>query len=225
MADYPDSTIKGLKLSSNQYVDKSTSESGKMTAVKYGAQNWMFNVSHAPMKTAAARVLEAFWESKGTHTSFTFTPPDKAVNYGAVTGTPNVNGSFAAGSTSIPIEGLVASTTDVFLASAMINFSSHSKAYKITGTVSSNANDAIAKADGTGVLLKADGSGDKLLMTRANQATVTIFPALVENVASDTISYGANMTITAKFTDKPFKYMVSPPDFYQISHNLKEFIS
>lgn len=225
MADYPSSTVRGIKFKSLQMVDKSTAESGKMTAVKYGAQKWAFNLTHAPMKTAEMRVLSAFWENYGTHTAFTVSLPDKAVNYGAVTGTPNVNGAFSAGSTSIPIEGLVSGTSDVFLASAMINFSSHSKAYKITGTVSANDNDAIEKADGTGVLLKADGSGDSLLMARANQSFVEVFPALVESVADDTIKYGSTQTFTMKFTNKPFKYSVAPPDIYQISHTMKEHIS
>lgn len=223
-ADYPSDTIRGIKFGSMQPVEKTTSESGKMTAVLFGGQNWVFSVAHAPMKTVTMRPLEAFYEQYGTHTEFTISLPDKAVQLGSVTGTPNVNGSFSAGSTSIIIEGLPSGASSVFVASDMINFSSHSKAYKITGTVSANPNDAIAKADSTGVLLKADGSGDKLLMARANQTNVEIFPALIENINNDTIKYGSTLEFTVKFTGKG-KYSVAPPDIYQISHNMKEHIS
>jgi len=219
MADYPSDTIRNIKFGSNQLVDQSTSESGKMTAVKYGGQNWVFGVTHAPMQTAAMRALDVFGESKGTDTAFTFSPPDKAVNYGTASGTLRINGTPKAGDAAISIDGLTAGQT--YLASAMFNVSTHSKAYKNTATAIAGSGSRLLE-NGDYRLLE---SGDRRLLEQDGQIDLTIFPALIEDVADNSsINYGSNLTFTVKITSKN-SYMVSPPDIYQISHNMKEYIS
>jgi len=224
MADYPNTDFKTLKFTSNQKVNQSVSESGKTQTRLIGGQKFMASINHAAMTKAEYFALDAFLMSQqGRDQSFTVSFPDKT-GLGAVTGSPTTHSDRVAGQNTVAIHDLVPSTTDVFVASDMINFSNHSKGYKIVSTVSSNAADEIAKADGTGVLLKADGTGS-LLMARANQAIVTIFPPLVEDVADgSTVSYGVNFTLTMEVDSDIQSYKVIPPNIYEKQVNLVEYI-
>jgi len=219
MADYPDSTIRNIKFGSDQRVKRVTSESGKMTTIKYGGQNWVFSVAHAPMKTAAMRPLEAFWELYGTHTAFTISPPDKVVDYGTASGALSISGIPKAGDTSISIDGLTAGQT--YLAGSMLNISTHSKAYKNTATATAGSGSRLLE-NGDYRLLE---NGDQRLLEQDGQIDLTIFPALIEDVADNSgISYGSSLTFTVKITGKN-SYQVSPPDIYAISHTMKEYIN
>lgn len=223
MDDYPNTNFKTIRFTSNQKVAQSVSESGKTQARLIGGQKFMATLDHAPMEKAEYMALDAFLMSKqGRDQSFTVSFPDKT-GLGAVTGTPVVNGSYARGSTSISIDGLVAGTTDVFVASDMINFSTHSKGYKIVSTVSSGAEDIILDELGASIL---DELSDPILAESSGQATVTIFPPLVEDVADgSTVSYGANFTLTMEMDSDIQSYKVSPPNIYEKQVNLIEYIA
>jgi hypothetical protein len=226
MADYPNSDIKTIGFTSKQEVDKSKSESGKTQTRLVGGQRFKIKIAHASLTKSDYMPLDAFIMSKrGRDIAFTITLPDKAVPLGSVTGSPVTNSGRSAGSNGIAIDALVASVTGVFYASDIITFASHTKVYKIVETVSSEAHDAIAKADSSGVLLKADGSGDSLLMTRANQAIVTIFPPLVETVPDNNAVTYSNVEFTVKMTSNIQNYKVAPPNIYEKQVDLIEYIS
>jgi len=229
MADYPTSDAKSLGLESNIKEGQYTSESGVMQARRYGAQRFSVTMQHPPLTKAEMMPVDAFIKSlRGRANSCELILPDKADPLGAIDGssTPVLNSARARGSSSIAIDGLVASVTGIFNAGDMINFGNHTKAYKIVSTVDSEAHDAIAKADGTGVLLKADGSGDSLLMTRANQAILTIFPPLVEDVADgQSVVYGSGFRLTVKMKGDQQNYMVEPPNIYSKQVNFLEYVA
>jgi len=225
MADYPSLEYKVIDIESNQVESQHVSESGVMQARKHGGQRFKMVIEHPPLTKAQMMPINAYIESlQGESNEFTISLPMPML--GAVSGSPVTNSARAGGSNSIAIDNLVASVTSVFVAGDWINFNNHSKGYKIVSTVDSEAADAIAKADSTGVLLKADGSGDKLLMTRANQAHVTIFPPLVEPVPDGTgISFDSAFTFTVELSSGSHDYMVEPPNIYKKQIEVIESIS
>jgi len=222
MADYPLTNFKTLTFTSEQKVSQHTSESGKTQARLIGGQKFKASIDHAAMTKAEYFALDAFLMSQqGRDQSFTVSFPDKT-GLGSVTGSPVTNGARAAGNNTIAIDGLVSGVTDVFVASDMINFSTHSKGYKIVSTISSGADDSIN--DETSGNILDEVSGD-IIAESQGQALITIFPPLVEDVADGSgVSYGVNFTLTMEVDSDIQSYKVTPPNIYEKQVNLMEYI-
>ena len=223
MADYPNSNIKTSTFTSEQEVKRITSESGRTQTRLVGGQRFSIKITHAPMAKADYMPLDAFIMSKrGRDIAFTITLPDKSSPLGAVTGSPVLNGGRAAGSNSIAIDGLVAGVADVFYASDIITFASHTKVYKIVETVDSGALDSIEDYSGTAI---SDYSTTDIHTVESQQTVVTIFPPLVEDVADNSAVTYNNVEFTVKMTKDAQNYKVQPPNIYQKKVDLIEYIA
>ena len=219
MAAYPSSSFAKYSYSSHQPVLRSDSVSGKESSRKVAGHLARINVSHPTMLAGDYGIVDGFLCDKD-YVSFTVVLPDKEPE-GVATGTPLVDASHSKDDSMVMTDGWTAGTTGILKAGDILVFSGNdTHVYTNLTDVSSNPDDNFTKADGTGVLLKADGTGS-LLMSRANQAELSISPDLKEDLSDNTSLTVASVPYTVKL-DKPHESSTAPPILYNFNFNVTE---
>lgn len=222
MADIPNTSFKMLGITSNIGEGQYVSESGVMQSRRYGAQRFSMSLEYAPLSKAEFMPVEGFLEGRvGRSTTFEIPLPYDQLS--AVTGSPVTNGARARGSNSVPIDNITASLTNAFYAGDYINFSTHAKAYKIVSTVDAGASESILDEVSGSILDEVSGD---ILDETTQQATVTIFPPLIEDLADGSgVTYGSSFRFTVRQSSDVQTYNVEPPYIYAKQIDVTEYIA
>jgi len=188
-----------VKLSSNQPVIVSTSESGKRKSRIQGGHLWIIKMTWVQMLRTLFSPIFAFAVSqRGGHGTFQISLPNFNTPQGIATGTPLVNGIHTAGDETISTDGWTNSITDIMKGGDVLKFSSHSKVYMVTA----NAN-----------------SG-----TSTGPATLSIVPPLIENLADNEVITVNNVEFTVAFTKNITDWNTSAPTISTFTADMVEAI-
>lgn len=104
-----------------------------------GAQRWKLNFSYGTMERSDYWALSAFLDSqRGQFDTFTAVLPAGLSPFGAVGGTPLVNGALAAGVSSAAIDGCSLNITGWGKTGDFFKFAGHSKVYRLLADANSN---------------------------------------------------------------------------------------
>ena len=105
-----------------------------------GGQRWGFKVTFPPMQRSDFDPIYAFSvKQRGQYETFTWTPAVIGVTRGESEEFPVVNegSGLSVGSTSVSLDGMTASTSNILRAGDFFKFSGHSKVYMATADMSS----------------------------------------------------------------------------------------
>lgn len=128
---YPASPIfKSVGFKSRHYNLSSETISGRTQVRNIGGQRWEFSAAYSRLsRSEFAPVLAFIMSQRGMAEVFQIVLPEISYKSGNASGTPRVNlvAGYAAGTTSIAIDGL----TGTLKAGDLIKFANHSKVYLI----------------------------------------------------------------------------------------------
>lgn len=132
--------------------------------------------------------------------NFTIIPPESSTK-GSETGTVLVNGAQSAGDTTITMDGFASDGANRFKTGDFIRFASHTKVYMVIENVTSSS----------------------------NAATVTIEPALIENITNDSVVTYNNVPFTVFLTNDVQEFGAIGADkdgniLYQFELDVEEFL-
>jgi hypothetical protein len=150
-----------------------------------GGQRWMISYTYDGMERDTYLDMWGFLNAqRGQHEAFTIVLPTGVWPRGSWGGTPLVNGSPAAGSSSIVTDGHTINITGAGKRGDFVKFGGHSKVYQLTADFNS------------------DGSGN---------ATMSIMPDLVTALADNDTITTSSVPFNVILTSDEMQLSVEPP--------------
>ncbi|MDH5541976.1 MAG: hypothetical protein OEY64_03315 [Nitrospinota bacterium] len=197
---------------------KSRSESQKLFTRRTGGQFWSFTIKMPPLKADEFAAFEAFTlRQNGGAEPFQIVLPHRKLARGVATGTPLVNGGAKAGATVVYVDGFTPGITSIMMEGDIIKFGSHSKVYTNLYNVTSAADEALQTETGEDLITEAS---EVILLESSNQAMLTIWPPLVQDVPdNDTVTVNG-VPFTVVMTT-PI-YSISAPNIYATELDMEE---
>jgi len=183
--------FKDTTLSSIQPSLKVTGDSGRTLARDMGGHLWTAKANMVVQTQAEFAPVQGFMAGQRGDSFLVEIPPHNNAQ-GTIAGTALINGTYSEGDTSIKFDGI----TGTVKAGDFINVAGHTKAYMIE--------DDVTAGDGTLLMETGDKllleTGDELLLELDGQVTVTVYPALIEDVANnEAVTYdGVQFTMALK---------------------------
>ena len=173
----------------------SISDSGRRFARQIDNQKWKFTCKYTHLTRAEfAPILAFITKQKGQKETFTVIPPTISDAQGSETTTISVNGAHTAGDNTIAIDGFNADSAGSLKAGDFIKFSGHTKVYMVVADVTPSS----------------------------NAATVTIEPAIVENLSNDeTVTYD-DVPFTVYLESSVQQYSMGINDLYNYEFDVCE---
>ena len=173
----------------------SISDSGRRFARQIDNQKWKFTCKYTHLTRAEfAPILAFITKQKGQKETFTVIPPTISDAQGSETTTISVNGAHTAGDNTIAIDGFNADSAGSLKAGDFIKFSGHTKVYMVVADVTPSS----------------------------NAATVTIEPAIVENLSNDeTVTYD-DVPFTVYLESSVQQYSLGINDLYNYDFDVCE---
>lgn len=127
---YPtDPGFESIDITDNEAVFLSESQSLQTNARSIDGQRWEISAKYPLLTRSEAATVMAYLKSvRGSSSTFTLVLPEYSDSSGTVSGTVLANGSAAAGSTSVTIDGI----TGQINAGDFVKFANHNKVYMVT---------------------------------------------------------------------------------------------